>query len=69
MGHNLIALAKKNPNNIFVGVDPFLNGVANLVHTCVKENVLNIFVYPTPVEKFFQEFPKIILYDFNDFFF
>ena len=61
MGHNLIALAKKYPNNIFVGVDPFLNGIANLVHACVKENISNIFLYPTPVEKFFEDFKKIIL--------
>jgi len=49
MGHNLIALAKKNPNNICVGFDPFLNCVANLVHTFVKENVSNIFLYRTPL--------------------
>ena len=60
MGHNILALAKKNPNNIFIGIDPFINGVANLVHTCVEEKICNILLYPTPVEKFFQDFPKII---------
>jgi len=39
MGHNILALAKKNPNNIFVGIDPFINGVANLVHMCKGENI------------------------------
>ena len=60
MGHNILALAIKNPNSIFVGIDPFINGVANLVHTCVEEKISNILLYPTPVEKFFQDFPKII---------
>ena len=60
MGHNILALATKNPNSIFVGIDPFINGVANLVHTCVEEKIFNILLYPTPVEKFFQDFPKII---------
>ncbi|NCV24490.1 MAG: tRNA (guanosine(46)-N7)-methyltransferase TrmB, partial [Proteobacteria bacterium] len=48
MGHNILALAIKNPNSIFVGIDPFINGVANLVHTCVEEKISNILLYPTP---------------------
>lgn len=59
MGHNLINLAKKNPNTIHVGVDPFINGIANLVDNCLKNKIKNILIYPKPIEDFFNKFNNL----------
>ena len=60
MGHNLLSIAKKNPNIMHVGVDPFINGIANLVNNCLKYKIVNILIYPKPIEVFLKKFKNIL---------
>jgi len=59
MGHNLLHTASNNKNNLIIGVDPFLNGVASVIEKCVEDKINNILIYPHPVEFFFEKFKKI----------
>jgi len=59
MGHNLIELSKNNLNSQIIGIDPFLNGVARVIYSCVKQKIDNILVYLDPVEKFLEKYKKI----------
>ena len=59
MGHNLIELSKNNLKSQIVGIEPFLNGAASVIYSCVKHNIDNILVYSDPVEKFLVKYKKI----------
>jgi len=59
MGDNLIELSKKNPNKQIIGIEPFLNGVASVVYSCVKSNINNILLYSHPVQEFLENYKKI----------
>ena len=59
MGHNLLELAKQNPEQHIVGVDPFMNGVTSVINTCVQENIKNILIFPHPAQEFLESFKKI----------
>ena len=43
-GENLIRLSKERPEWIFLGVEPFINGVASLLERIDTEKISNIFV-------------------------
>ena len=55
MGDNLIELSKKNPNKQIIGIEPFLNGIASVVYSCVKSNINNILLYSHPVQEFLKK--------------
>ena len=59
MGHHLLHTALNNKNNLIIGVDPFLNGVASVIKKSVQDKINNILIYPYPVEFFFEKFKKI----------
>jgi len=59
MGHNLLELAKQNPEQHIVGVDPFMNGVTSVINICVQENIKNILIFPYPAQEFLERFKKI----------
>lgn len=59
MGHHLIELAKQNPDKYIIGVDPFLNGIAEVIFTCVREKIENIFISACPIQEFLEEFKKL----------
>ena len=42
MGENLLNLANKNKEKIFIGIDPFQNGLANIAKEVFKRKIKNI---------------------------
>ena len=44
MGENLLSLANKNKKKIFIGVDPFQNGLANIAKEVLKKK-LKIYIF------------------------
>ena len=59
MGENLIFLTKKYKKNIIIGVDPFKNGMVNVSDYCIKNKILNVFLYPYVIEKFLDKFKNL----------
>ena len=43
-GENLIHLSKERPGWIFLGIEPFINGVASLLEKIDKEKISNIYL-------------------------
>ena len=43
-GENLIRLSKERPGWIFLGIEPFINGVASLLEKIDKEKISNIYL-------------------------
>ena len=56
LGENLLFQATKYPENYFIGIDPFINGVANVVQKAKELNLNNISVLDTPVQKVLDNF-------------
>jgi release factor glutamine methyltransferase len=56
LGENLLFQATKHPENYFIGIDPFINGVANVVQKAKELNLNNIFILDTPVQKVLDNF-------------
>ena len=63
MGENLLNLADKNKEKIFIGIDPFQNGLANIAKEVFKKKIKNIYIFPYVLEKFFDKYNKI---EFNE---
>ena len=63
MGENLLNLAYKNKEKIFIGIDPFQNGLANIAKEVFKKKIKNIYIFPYVLEKFFDKYNKI---EFNE---
>ena len=63
MGENLLSLANKNKEKIFIGVDPFQNGLANIAKEVLKKKIKNIYIFPYVLEKFFDKYKKT---EFNE---
>ena len=55
-GENLLFQATKHPENYFIGIDPFINGVANVVQKAKELNLNNISILDTPVQKVLDNF-------------
>ncbi|MFM7498031.1 MAG: tRNA (guanosine(46)-N7)-methyltransferase TrmB [Candidatus Fonsibacter sp.] len=55
-GENLLFQATKCPENYFIGIDPFINGVANVVQKAKELNLNNISILDTPVQKVLDNF-------------
>ncbi len=56
LGENLLFQATKYPENYFIGIDPFINGVANVVQKAKELNLNNISILDTPVQKVLDNF-------------
>jgi len=56
LGENLLFQATKCPENYFIGIDPFINGVANVVQKAKELNLNNIYILDTPVQKVLDNF-------------
>ena len=63
MGENLLNLANKNKEKVFIGIDPFKNGLANIAKEAFKKKIKNIYIFPYVIEKFFIKYKKI---EFNE---
>lgn len=56
LGENLLFQATKYPENYFIGIDPFINGVANVVQKAKEFNLNNISILDKPVQKVLDNF-------------
>ena len=56
LGENLLFQATKYPENYFIGIDPFINGVANVVQKAKELNLNNISILDMPVQKVLDNF-------------
>ena len=56
LGENLLFQATKYPENYFIGIDPFINGVANVVQKAKELNLSNISILDKPVQKVLDNF-------------
>jgi release factor glutamine methyltransferase len=56
LGENLLFQAEKFPNDIFIGVDPFINGIANVIKNAKDLNLNNIYIIDVPVQKIIDNF-------------
>lgn len=45
-GEHIVHQAKENPNVLFIGCEPYINGVAMLLGKIRRENINNIVVHP-----------------------
>jgi len=52
-GEHIAAQALAHPQIGFIGAEPFINGVAKLVHTISDENISNIRIWPDDVREIF----------------
>ena len=56
LGENLLFQATKYPKNHFIGVDPFINGVANVIQKAKELNLSNVSILDMPVQKVLDNF-------------
>ena len=56
LGENLLFQATKYPKNHFIGIDPFINGVANVIKKAKELNLYNISILDMPVQKVLDNF-------------
>ena len=56
LGENLLFQATKYPKNHFIGIDPFINGVANVIQKAKELNLNNVYILDMPVQKVLDNF-------------
>ena len=56
-GENLINSAKKNPDTLYLGADPFINTNVKCIKKILKNNLTNIKIWPDDVRKIIDLFP------------
>lgn len=56
LGENLLFQATKYPKNHFIGIDPFINGVANVIQKAKELNLTNVSILDMPVQKVLDNF-------------
>lgn len=44
-GEHLLYQAKNNPNEIFIGCEPYFNGTVKLITEIIREKINNIYIY------------------------
>ena len=54
--HNALLL----PNTHFIGCEPFLNGINNVLNLISENNLQNIYIWPDDVRKIIYDFPDNI---------
>lgn len=57
-GEHLLNQAQVNPDVIFFGCEPYINGVASLLAKIKEKRVNNIFIYPGDVRNLFDVLPS-----------
>ncbi len=64
-GENLINLSVKQPNDFFIGCDPYLNACTKILDNIVKKNIKNIKIWPDDInmimKKLHENFFDLIL--------
>ncbi|CAO6132594.1 COG0220 Predicted S-adenosylmethionine-dependent methyltransferase [Candidatus Pelagibacterales bacterium] len=56
LGENLLFQATEYPKNHFIGIDPFINGVANVIQKAKELNLNNLSILDMPVQKVLDNF-------------
>ena len=57
-GENLVNAAKKNPENLFLGADPFLNTNAKCIKEILDNKLINIKIWPDDIRQIINFFPS-----------
>ncbi len=63
MGDHLTYLSENDKTGTFIGIEPFINGVANLLTNCLERKISNLYIYPSIWQNFINDFPK---FTFNE---
>lgn len=58
MGEHFIAQAKRSPEIIHIGFEPYLNGIANALILAHKDGVENIRLWPDDMDLIFDKLPE-----------
>ncbi len=61
MGEHFIHQAKTNPETLFIGVEVYLNGVANVLKLAQEQNVTNFLLWSNNLDFILYELPNKIL--------
>ncbi len=56
-GEHLYNLAINNPEDNFLGVEVYLNGVCNLLKSCIVKKPLNLWIYPNDADLLLEHVP------------
>ena len=57
-GEHLLNQAQLNPDVVFFGCEPYINGVASLLGKIKEKRINNIFIYPGDVRNLFDVLPS-----------
>lgn len=60
MGEHIIHQARAHPNILFIGADPYINGVASLLKQIIKYDLKNVMIWPDDVRLLLNFFPQEI---------
>ncbi|HJD53986.1 MAG TPA: bifunctional peptide chain release factor N(5)-glutamine methyltransferase PrmC/tRNA (guanosine(46)-N7)-methyltransferase TrmB [Rickettsia endosymbiont of Proechinophthirus fluctus] len=61
MGEHFINQAKMNPNALFIGIEVYLNGVANVLKLAGEQNITNFLLFPNNLDLILNKIPSNIL--------
>ncbi|NRB10466.1 MAG: tRNA (guanosine(46)-N7)-methyltransferase TrmB [Rickettsiaceae bacterium] len=61
MGEHFADLITNNPNSLFIGVEVYLNGVANLLKMVKEKLVTNFLLWPDDLDLMLNELPDNLL--------
>ncbi|MDR3030945.1 MAG: tRNA (guanosine(46)-N7)-methyltransferase TrmB [Holosporales bacterium] len=57
-GEHIAQMAVKNPDKVFIGCEPFINGIASLLGKIDDNNIRNIFIFQGDARIFMKESPN-----------
>ena len=57
-GENLVHLSLNQPNDLFIGCDPYYNGCVKLLNQIVNKNIRNIKIWPDDINLIIGKFKK-----------
>ena len=60
-GENLVELAKKYPERLFIGAEPFLNSAIQCIQKLQKYNIENVKIWQDDIKKIFDFIPPNII--------
>ncbi|MCC8462562.1 MAG: bifunctional peptide chain release factor N(5)-glutamine methyltransferase PrmC/tRNA (guanosine(46)-N7)-methyltransferase TrmB [Rickettsia endosymbiont of Ecitomorpha arachnoides] len=58
MGEHFINQAKMNPEALFIGVEAYLNGVANVLKLASEQNITNFLLFPNNLDFILNDLPN-----------
>jgi len=60
-GDNLVELAKKNPEKLYIGAEPFLNSAVQCIQKLIKYNLENVKIWQDDIKKILDFVPPNII--------